>query len=109
MPKLRIPTYISYWVALIFFLLITDPNHLPVGFLVIPFGILGLAVYKTWLAFTAGSRSTNGRKILGLIITFTLVACLGLQSIGEFTPRDFLIVVLFAAIAYFYAARSLKA
>lgn len=105
MSNFRLPTYIVYWIALGILLLVTDPRQLPVWVLIVPFGLIGLAVYKTWQSLPLVISKGRWRQVSGGVVAFTVVVCVGLQSLGELTLRDILIVVLFASIAYFYLAR----
>jgi len=94
------------------FLLLTKPQNLPVVVLMVPFILLGLAMYMTWLLvaslFLPVKERQSARSILGGMVAGTFVICLGLQSIGELTARDVVPVALFVALVYFYIVRSTK-
>lgn len=111
MQKRKLVQALAAWGALVLFLLITRPEHLPVGVLIVPFLLLGLAVYLTWLSlvdvFLPKYRDKKtAHAILGGIIASTLVICLGLQSIGELALQDIIPVLLFVSLVYFYIARN---
>ncbi|PID30758.1 hypothetical protein CSA80_04105 [Candidatus Saccharibacteria bacterium] len=106
---------ILLWLSLVVFMSLTNPNSMPVAFLVFPFVVFGFAVYTTWQAFVRIYARGRDKKVrperaalLGAVISIVLVFSLGLESLGELTPRDFFVIVLFGAVVYFYMVRSLK-
>ncbi len=99
------------WVLVLLFLLLSSPAKLPLYFVIVPFVLLGVALYCTWLVLLGllgrDRAHTYELKILGLAVTIASLACLGLQSIGELTVKDCLAVFGFTAIAYFYLIRNI--
>ncbi len=112
MQKRRLTHTLLIWCVLVVFLLLTKPQNLPVVVLMVPFILLGLALYMTWLLvvslFLPLKERQSARSILGGMVASTFVICLGLQSIGELTARDVVPVALFVALVYFYIVRSTK-
>ncbi len=107
---------ITLWGMVALFMTLTNPNEFPVFGLLVPFGLFGIAIYATWSAILSlyakkahkqevGFKRTN---ILGVFISIVSVFCLGLASLGELTTRDFLTIILFATLGYFYVARTVN-
>ena len=90
-------------------LFFTHPTHVPVFLLVLPFVLLGCAVHATTklvLEVPVSRRLSGGRKqIIALIVSGIVVACSALQSLGEFSLRDFGVVLLLALLLFFYIDR----
>ena len=96
-----------WWGMLSLFLTLTHPSRLPVFLLVVPFILLLLALYSSWgIFFVSKKRETSYLKLLGITVSLITVLCVGLESIGELTKKDFLTVLIFAAVAYFYIVRT---
>ncbi|MBL8122161.1 hypothetical protein JNM87_05445 [Candidatus Saccharibacteria bacterium] len=102
------------WALLLVVLMSTRPEQLPLPLLVVPFILLWAGIYELLSAVLAGRQGSrlnkDGRRVkpFAAVLASTFVACMGLKSIGEFTLRDFITVVLFAVVAYFYATRNLR-
>ncbi|QQS17830.1 hypothetical protein IPL68_04110 [Candidatus Saccharibacteria bacterium] len=104
-----------FWLSLIVFMSLTRPYTMPVSLLIVPFILFGIALFTSWQAFSGlyyrkkTGKHENGRvNLLGGIVSIILVFALGLESLGELTPKDFLVILLFGAVAYFYMVRSVK-
>ncbi|MCA9327253.1 hypothetical protein KDA14_01870 [Candidatus Saccharibacteria bacterium] len=108
----RVIKTVVLWALLISFMLFTRPEKLPVGVLVVPLILFGLALYMTLrLAFEVLQRKDSNRgrqRLFAIIMTLAVTVCVGLQSIGELSPRDFITVLLLSGISYFYVARNTK-
>lgn len=100
----------SLYFAFFVFLFATDPNKLPIGWLLLPFVLLFGAIFLTILYVQRLKRqkpsnsSTKGfatAAILAAIPTFLLL----LDSINQLTLRDALIFIVFAIVALFYVRR----
>ena len=105
---------IGLWGLFVIFLVLTNPNDVPVLGLIIPFGLFGLALFTTWqVVFSLFFQKTQkkGRsfahaRLLGLFITIVSVFCLGLASLGELTVKDFFTLLQFAVVGFFYVVRA---
>lgn len=103
------------WLILLAFMSLTRPYTLPVSVLIVPFIVSGLALFMSWRAMTGlyyknkqGKYDARRVNLLGAIVSAVLVFALGLESLGELTPKDFFVIVLFGAVAYFYMVRSTR-
>lgn len=97
------------WLVLLIFISSTHPANLPVFALLVPFVILGVALYITLQAVTSkviGGRSKH-QKAVTVLLTIFLVTCAGLQSVGQLTFRDFMTVLLLTLLGYFYVYRNI--
>jgi len=113
--KFAIIKLLAPWVLLISLLLLSDPKSLPSATLIVPFMLLFLAIYFT---ITEVKRLLNGGEQGGLVgvraksrLIAGLIACLPvllltLQSIGQLTVWDVLMVGGLFVIAYFYIVKS---
>lgn len=95
------------FLALGFFLMITDPYDIPLPLLVVPFVLLGFGIFK--VTATAISRltklsQTRIRLITGLITSLLLLAIL-LQSIRQLSLKDFFLLVALLFGLTFYLRR----
>ncbi|MFZ1483642.1 MAG: hypothetical protein WAS36_01370 [Candidatus Saccharimonadales bacterium] len=96
------------WAAFLLFMSTTHPATLPVYALLIPFVLLGLAVYVTLrMLMSKLMGQSKHQKIVTILITLFLVTCVGLQSVGQLTFRDFLTVLFLALLGYFYVYRNI--
>lgn len=104
---------VATWLVFVVCLLLTKPSDLPFYLLFVPFVVLGFALYGTWKTLVASifRRDSAGlskkQKSAGLTLSIAIVLLLGMQSLGELTVRDFVTVVLFAVVFYFYSVRNL--
>jgi hypothetical protein len=104
-----------YWLCLVVFMSVTGPYNMPVAVLIVPFILFGLALFASWQAFAQLyyrkriDKHEGGRtNLLGAIVSIIFVFALGLESLGELTPKDFFVILLFGVVAYFYMVRSVK-
>lgn len=105
------------WPALWFgllgvYMLFVNPMHAPVFALIVPFVLLALGVFAAVLAVIKNLNALSfmpqsHRRTVAALISFVAVGSLGLQSIGQFSLRDTLILILLAGIAYLYVARNI--
>jgi len=102
------------WLLFIFFIAATNPASMPVGFMVLPFGLLLAALLLTWTVLWKrlfkGLRPYPARltKSIGQLACIILVVCLAMQSIGQLSIRDFIVVVALSMVGLFYVSRSLS-
>ncbi len=94
------------WGFLLVLLITTDPRNMQLPLVVLPFILLftgitaGLYAIMKW-------RKRQGRKylILAVTVAFVPTMLLILQSIGQLTSRDFLIVLALLLISSSYLTR----
>lgn len=93
-------------VALLCMLLLTDPQELPSIALIVPFALLFITLAAGTL-FGLGAYGVSGRRKfrIGLIASAIPVALLVLQSLGQLTLLDALVILAVFGIAYFYVSR----
>ncbi len=103
-----------WWGALISFLLISNPSHLPILLLMVPFVLVFLAIRASWrlvevmLSSEPHNNSSRAFAERGSLLASILVALLALASIGQLTARDVLTVTLLSLLGYFYITRNSK-
>lgn len=109
-PRLAIA--IALWVALLAFMLLTRPETLPVGVLILPLLLFGAAMYITMRFILETLRPKpelqTRQRLFAIIVTLGITVCVGLQSIGELSSRDFFTVLLLSGLGYFYVARNTR-
>jgi xanthine/uracil permease len=92
--------------ALLLFMISTQPAKLPSALLIMPFllffGVLTLLVTKIlrWRGMSRGKSIRTGIMVAALPI-FILV----LQSLGQLTVRDLLTIFALSGITYFYLSK----
>ena len=96
------------WVSLPIFLLITNPERLPLPLLVVPFVIFGAALMTT--AYTAlgilpGDLPRRRRKVVSVIVAVLPTLLIVLASIRQLTIRDTAIVIGLLIALVFYLRR----
>lgn len=104
------------WICTALLLLATDPAKLPSALLIVPFLLLFVAVYLTVKEALHLLRGGDGNKIIGMkasrprliagLIAAFPVLLLVLQSIGQLTTWDILMVVALFIVAYFYIIKA---
>lgn len=93
----------------IVFFATTNPDKVPSALLIVGFVLAALSVYVMWrLVFAAAAIyglpvRDRGRRP-ALFLGFVCAAALALQSLGELTLRDIVVLVLFAVITYMYTS-----
>ncbi|HSX53186.1 MAG TPA: hypothetical protein VLF90_02335 [Patescibacteria group bacterium] len=107
----KISILLLLWGGLIVFLVATNPNKLSIGWLLLPFVWLFIALFFTILLLTrlvrpssiAGSR----RKRYSAIAIVAALPCvmLLLDSVDQLTPKDGLLLVGIGIGAVFYVSR----
>lgn len=93
-------------IILLLLLSTTNPQSLPSIALVLPFVLL-FAVLASGLAFLLGLMGGSGRARLrfSLLGGAVPVVLLVLQSLGQLTVRDALVIFALFVVAYFYVSR----
>jgi len=100
------------WVLLLGFMVVTQPQKLPVLLLIVPFVLLFVALMNTWavgvpaLRRLLGKRGYAGALRLRVAVCGSLVLLIILQSLGQLTLRDMLTIGAIVVIGYLYVARS---
>jgi hypothetical protein len=110
MPKQvqKIIMLVLLWVSLPVFLLITNPETLPLPLLIVPFILLLLVLYKTAetiLAVSFRQISAKRIKLMAGISAVLPTLLLILASIRQLTIRDSAIVVGLLIMLTFYMRR----
>lgn len=96
------------WVSLPIFLLVTNPDSLPLPMLIVPFILVLLALYKTTQTILSiGSTRLSPKKIRLMSGTVAVLptVLLTLASIGQLTVRDSAIVFGLLILLTFYMRR----
>ena len=99
---------------LLFLMLITQPSDMPVYVFILPFvlffcfiyNLLSLGIMRN--ALNKSESDKNFRKKVVFVVSLGLTVFLSLQSIGQLTVRDIVMVLLIGMIGYFYIVRNSK-
>jgi hypothetical protein len=87
-------------------LLFTNPERLPSIFLMLPFGLLFIVLVSAiYYALGFLGIRPRARLRIGMAAAAVPVLLLVLQSLGQLTPRDTLVVCALGALAYFYSSK----
>lgn len=93
-------------IILLLFLLLTDPQELSPWLLALPFGLLFLILLSACLgALQRYGMERPKRLRISVSVASVVVILLALQSLGQLTVRDVLVLCLFFGISYIYVAR----
>jgi hypothetical protein len=98
--------YIGIPIADVLFFGLTNPGSLNPALLLMSFVLLTFSFYVIassiiWLLKKAGLGVVNRRRLAIYIAIFGMII-VALQSIGQFSWRDVVVLVPFALISYFY-------
>ena len=100
-------------VGLVGFMMLFQPDKLPVIGLIVPFVLLFATFYSLWRLLSmlrARYFGKNGefapRKRLAIGVPLTGVLLIVLQSLGQLTLKDVLTVVAILILGYLYLGRS---
>jgi hypothetical protein len=99
---------IASWAVLLLFVLLTDPSHVPVPLLVIPFILLFVALYFSLCAVLTKYTSlqiTRMRRVAASGASIGVITA-ALQSLGQLTLRDVIVAAALIAVGYFYIGRT---
>jgi len=101
------------WGGLTLFMMLSQPDKLPVIGLIVPFVLLFVALYSTWrllgllkARYTTEGGELRGRPRVGIAVCLSLVLLLVLQSLGQLTVKDVMTMGAIAALGYLYLARN---
>lgn len=104
-----------FWVLLLLFMNLTRPSQLPVLFLVVPYALLWSAFFYTITMIFELIMATTDRvahpvriRHIAVVIATGGLCFVALQSIGQLTLRDVIVVSLLIVIGYFYFNRNHK-
>jgi hypothetical protein len=101
----------GFYLTTFILLLATNPKHLSLTILLVPLLLFFIAFYFTvrWiiLRLKATNKTFSSKKasILAVLITGLPFLCVLLQSIGQFSVRDFITLVVLFGVLYFYLMR----
>lgn len=101
----------AWWVALFAMLVLTNPTHLPIFILIIPFGLLYLAIVASWKlihAIVSDAEQKTTTVSGGALFASIVIGLIALASIGQLTLRDVLTITLLSVLGYFYISRNKK-
>jgi hypothetical protein len=86
----------------------TNPDRLPLYFLILPFVLIGCVVYLlVSIAVTVtGRRLRGGAKLLPISLAFFVVLTLLLESLHQLTWKDTLIALSFIGLFWLYVWRA---
>lgn len=97
------------WILMGVFLIFSNPNKLPVVVLIVPFLLLFIALYCSWI-LVRGIISRylprdRPNRHLGLAVCVSAVLFLVLQSLGQLSLRDVLTIAAIIVVGYLYLGR----
>lgn len=104
----KLTTILLLWISLPTFLLLTNPETLPIPLLIMPFLMVLFAIYRTTnLALGLGPRpmSPKRAKLMSGVIAILPTVLLILASIGQLTVRDSVIIFGLLILLTFYMRR----
>lgn len=86
----------------------SDPEHVPLPLLVVPFVLFGILVYQGSKLFVGRylSRRTRAAKIVPYAMSVLVSLLLILASLHQLTWRDGILTLLFSSILLFYVWRA---
>ena len=94
---------------LLAYILLTNPNNVPLPLLLVPFILMGYILYGisglAVLVFTKGQRGLL-TKLLPPSIGFIGVALMVLSSLHQLTWKDSILVLVFTALFWLYIWRA---
>lgn len=99
---------IGICLVLLVFILLTNPDSIALPLLIIPFGLVGLAIYKLFdlVLIMIGKTEKRPRRILSISVSSFVVVLLLLQSLNQLTWKDCLITLIFAIVFWLYVWRA---
>ena len=88
-----------------------DPRKAAAPLLIVGFVLLSLSIYMIWQGFLKIFTQSGlpfrsaATKLTGVVTSLTMVV-MALQSMGELTFRDLVVIVPLSLVAYFYLSYS---
>ncbi len=96
-------------VALVLFLMVTNPHDVSLGFLVLPILMISLITYfvamQVLIAFNPSKQNPKRKRAVSFIISLAVGFLLMLQSIDQLQAGDVAIILVIAMVAGFYSSR----
>lgn len=89
--------------GMVILLLSTDPNNLSSALLVVPFLLLFVILYLVMRRIF--KDKTSSRSGIVMLVAGLAIIALALQSLGQLTPRDGIMLLILFMIGYFYIYR----
>ncbi len=106
MHKKQLTTLVVSTVIFLAFLLLTSPYKLPLPLVVVPGVAFIIAVHSLFAIFLVrGNRSNKTWRTIKNVLTATIAVAAVLLSVGQFTFRDFTLLLAFALLGVFYVSR----
>lgn len=109
MRKNRIVQLVFVWILFITPLFFVDPTKLPIGVLLLPLALLGVAVFIT-VRVLLEKKAQNHRTAhrIAAMIGISVVLIVALLSLNQFTLRDALVGILLILLGFFYVGRTIS-
>ncbi len=89
----------------------TNPNSVPIAFLVVPLLILAVLFYNIlqfiMYFFRIFNRNSKKRRVSALVITCLSVGAFVFQTVGGLTASDLIILLTFCVLSVFYLVKLL--
>lgn len=88
---------------------LTEPSKVSVPMLIVGFGLIVASIYRLihgiigltrWYGVSFGSHARR----VAAVATGVIGSVVALQSIGQLSPRDLIVLLPFALVGYFYAS-----
>jgi hypothetical protein len=95
--------------VLLVLLLTTQPAQLPAPMLIVPFMLLFLFLTPVLYGACRARGVSKGRGVgVSLLLAGMLVVLLALQSVGQLSWRDAVIIVVLFGVTYIYVTRMIN-
>jgi|SRR5665213_356204 len=107
--KLKIYQVVGLSLGLIALLSFTNPQRMPLTVLILPFILVFLILWisiSTVLRYFSTKLSVKKQRTLVSLLAAFPLFCLLLQSIGQFSIRDFITLTAFFIVLWFYINRT---
>jgi hypothetical protein len=95
--------------SLLTFMMLTRPDEIPLGFLLVPFIIITIIVFVSvnqLISFFVNDRASRKKvMVFSAILAVIAVNFLLLRSIGQLTLQDGIISIIITAVLGFYVSK----
>lgn len=104
--SMRLKTVLVSGIILLLFFLYTSPDRLPSAFLIVPFLLIFILFLSAGLLILGRLGATKRVRLrVSLLVASVPVCLLILQSLGQLTLRDCLVIFVLVVMVYFYVLR----